>query len=451
MTSPLKDLAAATLRGTARAEVPVSGAAPLAQALARVPEGRPENVLLARAALTGLHARAGAPLMQAATPPPQSLPAAARPLPAPLWPLMRALMGTQAAFQALNDVQTRGWTLTATQGLTLHQDDTQSGRAALLWPLLDERAQSVLDAHPLHRAWAKAEAAKQWQGRLESLREAREADASAGAAQTLELWKEVDADGRRDLLDILERDLRAEDLPLLQHAEKDRSAEVQRRARMLQGHLPGPLQDELLALLPSVVVRKGQKLTFRPFDLPAALGQPKKNAYDDSDLLRLLGAVPFGLLLETLNVSGNELLKAAHQKHWALGHLLERADMLSRVSAPAVPAPEENPAENQMPRDAADLLRLLQTEGSNWSVTSELDDLARTLDPATVVPAPLPVPFVMPPAPKQLPRWQTKEEWELRQAEGHAGRQVEAEAAWRTLTETLRLRGEWVAALEAQR
>ncbi|MGX9687005.1 DUF5691 domain-containing protein [Deinococcus wulumuqiensis] len=295
---------------------------PLGEALARLQAETPEATLLARAALSGLHARASAVMERAETPPPTTLPPAEKPLPAPLWPLLRQLLNGPAFESALHDLSAREWTLSAAQVLELYA--SHPTLAAGLWPLLDERGKAVLNAHPLHKAWEKAEAQAQWEARLDALREAREADAGAGAAQTLELWKETDADGRRDLLDMLKQDILLEDLPLLQHAEKDRSAEVRRRARMLQGHLPGPLQDELLALLPQAVQVQQNKISFKPFDLPEALGKVKTGAYDDSDLHRLLGALPFELVRKTLGVQGPALATAAQKKNWALGQYIHQ-------------------------------------------------------------------------------------------------------------------------------
>lgn len=436
MTSPLKDLAATALRGTARAELPKPDSGPLGEALSRVSADTPEQLLLARAALAGLHARAGKALDTTQTPPPTTLPPAAHPLPAALWPLLRQLRNSPAFESALQDVLAKEWTLSAAQVLELdtgHQPPTTA-----LWPLLDERGKAVLDAHPLHKAWEKAEAQAQWEARLDALQEARAADPTAGAAQTLELWKETNADGRRDLLDMLERQLLPADLPLLQHAEKDRSAEVQRRARMLQGHLPGPLQDELLALLPQAVQVQQNKISFKPFDLPEALGKVKTGAYDDSDLHRLLGALPFSLLLKALDVRGEQLLQAAEKKHWQLVRQL-RAQRDRERPERAAKAPPVLKA-----GDAAAWLKSIQEKGQRDPVTFDL--LTQSLDPATEIAAPEPLPFALPLRPKDSHHSPTA--WEERQKYLHAERQAEAEAAWRTLTEILRLRREWARVLE---
>ena len=101
----LQELARVALRGTARAELPGWPASPLADALARLETANAEAALLSRAALAGLHARAGTPLGRAETPPPVTLPTAANPLPEQLWPLLRPLNETPVAALVLADVQ----------------------------------------------------------------------------------------------------------------------------------------------------------------------------------------------------------------------------------------------------------------------------------------------------------------------------------------------------------
>lgn len=440
----LKELAATALRGTARADVPPPPHTPLGEALARLQAETPEATLLARAALSGLHARAGAVMEKAETPPPATLPPAGKPLPAPLWPLLRQLLNGPAFESALHDLSAREWTLSAAQVLQLYASHpTLAG----LWPLLDERGKAVLNAHPLHKAWEKAEAQAQWEARLDALREAREADAGAGAAQTLELWKETDADGRRDLLDMLKQDILPEDLPLLQHAEKDRSAEVRRRARMLQGHLPGPLQDELLALLPQAVQVQQNKISFKPFDLPEALGKVKTGAYDDSDLHRLLGALPFELVRKTLGVQGPALATAAQKKNWALGqyiHQLAREYTRRLVAKRDLRQPQagEVPA-TTTPEQVVEWLKSIQEKGQRDPAT--LDLLTQSLDPATEIAMPEPLPLVLP---RPQGSHHPPAAWQENQQHLHAERQAEAEAAWRSLTGILRLRREWARILE---
>lgn len=441
----LKELAATALRGTARADVPPPPHTPLGEALARLQAETPEATLLARAALSGLHARAGAVMEKAETPPPATLPPAGKPLPAPLWPLLRQLLNGPAFESALHDLSAREWTLSAAQVLQLYA--SHPTLAAGLWPLLDERGKAVLNAHPLHKAWEKAEAQAQWEARLDALREAREADAGAGAAQTLELWKETDADGRRDLLDMLKQDILPEDLPLLQHAEKDRSAEVRRRARMLQGHLPGPLQDELLALLPQAVQVQQNKISFKPFDLPEALGKVKTGAYDDSDLHRLLGALPFELVRKTLGVQGPALATAAQKKNWALGqyiHQLAREYTRRLVAKRDLRQPQagEVPA-TTTPEQVVEWLKSIQEKGQHDPAT--LDLLAQSLDPATEIAMPEPLPLVLP---RPQGSHHPPAAWQENQQHLHAERQAEAEAAWRSLTGILRLRREWARILE---
>ncbi|WP_291426306.1 DUF5691 domain-containing protein [Deinococcus sp.] len=432
----LKDLAATALRGTARAELPKPDSSPLGKALARVQEGTPEQLLLARVALAGLHARAGKALDTAQTSPPTALPPATNPLPVRMRPLFVALLQSPAALMTLGSVKEQGWTLSAAQVLNLKEFIRPE-----LWPLLDERGKAILDAHPLHEAWEKAEAQAQWEARLEALWETRAADADAGAAQTLELWQESSVEKRRDLLAVIERQLLPADLPLLKHAEKDRSGEIARRVRELQGHLPGPLQDELLALLPQAVVKKGDQLKFKPFELPEALGTAKVGVYDDSDLHRLLGALPFSLLLKVLDVRGEQLLQAAEKKHWQLGRQLKVQRDRERPEREAKASPVLTA------KDAAQWFQSIQQKGQHEQVTFDL--LAQSLDPAAEIAAPEPLPFVLPPAPT-MPK-ERRLQWEENIQTQHAQRQAEAEAAWRSLTDILQLRREWAAGLEAEK
>ncbi|GHG01667.1 hypothetical protein GCM10017783_12390 [Deinococcus piscis] len=433
----LKSLAAAALRGTARSPLPALPPSPLGEALGRIQTASPEATLLARAALSGLHARAGLVLDAATVLPPVQLPPPACPLPPQLWALLPALLGTPLRSAVLDDLELGRWTLSAAQLLSLKNSGVRNLQE--LWPLLDERGQAVLDGHPLQVEWQKADAQAQWQARLHELQAVRTADPSAGAAQTLELWQAADANGRRDLLDLLEKGLLADDLPLLQHAETDRSAEVQRRVRMLQGHLPGPLQDELLALVPQVVTTKGDQLKFRPFQLPEALGTPNVGAVDDSDLHRLLGALPFSVLLGALDVRGEQLVQAAEKKSRSLGQQLraqrerERPERSAEAQAPVTAA------------DAAEWLASIQQRGQRDPAT--FGRLARQLDPTADIAVPQPLPFVMPARPASLSARQLAL-WEERQPAVHHERQAEAEAAWRSLMEVLRLRREWARALE---
>ena len=156
MSRDLNDLALIAARGTSRAELPTP-AGPLAAALAGLPGDTPEALLLSRAALLGLHARAGAPLGRASAPPPPEQPAPTRPLPPRLAALLPRLLGLDTVLtrQALEDVAARGWTLNATQLLDLTARSSEFTR--LLWTLADARARATLDLHPSHKQAQKAE------------------------------------------------------------------------------------------------------------------------------------------------------------------------------------------------------------------------------------------------------------------------------------------------------
>nr|WP_246580653.1 DUF5691 domain-containing protein [Deinococcus aestuarii] len=428
-----------------------------------------------------MHARAGAPLQRAAAPPPTPLPAPERSLPSALAALLPALVRTDPALitGALDTVAARGWTLNAAQVLALYNQSTNLART--LWTLADGRARATLEAHPLHGRARQDEEDAAWAARLEALTEQRRSDPAQAAQSLQELWAAQPADRRKVLLALVRRDLRPEDRLLLETATRDRSPEVQKTARQLLGHLPGPLQDELLALLPQAVKVSGllkKKITFGAFDLPAALGKPRAGQYDDGDLHRLLGGLPTPLILKTLRVGWDELEKAARAHHWSLANELQappppapkpldpgmaRARLRDLAGQPkvspeklleAVQALGESPdlsAETAALQTAlaARTLDLFQRAGLTWH-TRELESLLRRgLSPDLTVPPPTPLPFEMPPHPKKLPSWQTPADWEERQRQEHAGREHAALQTWRDLTDTLRLRREWRDALAA--
>lgn len=486
MSRDLRELAAVATRGTSRAELPAPAGA-LAGALASVPGDTPEALLLGRAALLGMYARAGAPLGQAAAPPPKAQPAAGRPLPPVLAALLKGLIGTDALLttQALDTVAARGWTLNAAQVLALHR--LQADLAQTLWALADLRARATLDAHPVRAQAQKAEEEAAWHAQLADLAEQRRREPAPAAQALQELWATQPADRRRDLLALVRQDLRPEDRSLLEGATRDRSPELQKQVRQLLGHLPGPLQDELLALLPQAVKVSGglkKKVTFGAFDLPAALGKPRAGQYDDSELHRLLGALPTGLILETLGLDWDELDKAVRRHHWSLAYELQ---------APTTPAPKLTLTPEAVSLDIAQarlrdlsgqpkvsgekLLEAVRALGPSPDLAAETAALqsalaARTLglfgregatsynrelalllrrhlSPDLTVPAPTSLPFELPTRPKSLPSWQTPAGWEESERQNHAAREQAALQAWRELTEALRLRREWRDAVAA--
>ena len=150
MSRDLRALAAAALRGTARAELPSPSSSALGAALARIQAETPEAALLARAAVAALHDRAGKPLQTAETPPPVPAPPAERSLPPALGGLLFrfADLSTPLARLALADVEKRGWTLGGELALRLYA--ARADLAPALWPLLDERAEDVRPG-PEHR------------------------------------------------------------------------------------------------------------------------------------------------------------------------------------------------------------------------------------------------------------------------------------------------------------
>ncbi|THF69310.1 hypothetical protein E7T06_12525 [Deinococcus sp. Arct2-2] len=485
MTRDLRDLAVVATRGTSRADLPAP-AGTLALALSSVPGETPEALLLGRAALLGLHARAGAPLQDAAGPPPTPLPAPERPVPPALSALLPALVRTDPVLttQALGALTARGWTLNAAQMLALYGQDADLARP--LWALADVRARAILTsqapAHSLYREAQKAEEEARWAAQLAALAELRGRDPAQGARALQDLWAGQPADQRKELLDLVRRDLRAEDRPLLEAATRDRSPEVQKSVRQLLGHLSGPLQDELLALLPQAVKVSGllkKKISFGAFDLPAALGKPRAGQDDDSDLHRLLGALPTPLILNTLKIGWDVLHKALRNQHWSLAYELQepqapvptpptpeaaRARLRDLMGQPkvaseqlldAVQALESSLELSLEPADvqtalATRTLELFQWEGQSWQAEELALVLRRSLSPDLTVPAPTPLPFGLPPRPKKLPSWQTPADWEEEQRRDHAYREDRALHTWRDLTHTLQLRREWRGALSTQ-
>ncbi|MFC4454491.1 DUF5691 domain-containing protein [Deinococcus sonorensis] len=482
MSRDLRELAAVALRGTSRAELPAPSGA-LASALGRVPGDTPEARMLGHAALLGLHARAGAPLLTAAAPPPAPLLAAPRPLPPELAALLSRLVHTDPllATQALDTVAARRWTLTASQALTLHTQNTDL--ALPLWRLADARAQATLDLHPLHRQAQKAEEQAAWSATIAALAEQRERDPAQAAQDLTRLWTTQPADRRKELLALVRQDLRPTDRPLLELATSDRSPELQKQARQLLGHLSGPLQDELLTLLPQAVKVSGllkKKVSFGAFDLPAALGKPRAGQHDDSDLHRLLGALPTPLILKTLRIGWDELSKAARAHHWSLPHELEapaeppaqppdlpsaRARLRDLSGQPKVGADLlleaaqtlarlTDLAAEPVPLQAALAARTLQViqrgQGGGWQARELALLLRRSLSPGLTIPSPTPLPFELPPRPKQLPTGHTPELWEERQRQAHAHGEELAFQTWRDLTSTLQLRRAWLETLAAQ-
>ena len=207
-----------------------------------------------------------------------------------------------------------------------------------------------------------------------------------------------------------------------------------------------------MTLLPQAVKKQGKGWKMTPFDLPDALGKVKVSAYDDSDHHRLFGALPFGLILETLGLEAEALILVAGKQHWSLKSQLETQWRdWQRQHLPDTPAaePTEPPAPVlSLPQQAQKLLEHIQHAGNTGLTQNDLERFARLLDPAAALPAPQPLPFVAPDAPGSLPRGWTKLEWEQQQSAHHQARQDSAEAAWRELSEVLRLRREWARELE---
>ncbi|WP_192805626.1 hypothetical protein, partial [Deinococcus wulumuqiensis] len=95
------------------------------------------------------------------------------------------------------------------------------------------------------------------------------------------------------------------------------------------------------------------------------------------------------------------------------------------------------------PEQVVEWLKSIQEKGQRDPAT--LDLLAQSLDPATEIAMPEPLPLVLP---RPQGSHHPPAAWQENQQHLHAERQAEAEAAWRSLTGILRLRREWARILE---
>ncbi|ULH16170.1 DUF5691 domain-containing protein [Deinococcus sp. KNUC1210] len=315
--SDLELLAAAARRGTARSALPEPSATALGAALAAVSRDTPEAALLARAALVGLHARAGRLPARATDTAPlfQPTEGVARSAPAAVLALLPTLMSLPPLMQELlQRAAMRGLHLPVTDArLVLEQLGTQGGDplSGTLWPVLDEVGRWLARLHPVWKRQDPAQASESVQ--LERLRrelvEAHATDPHAVTADLLTRWPTLKADERRTALNAVAGSLHPADLPLLTLAQRDRLDDVRRLARLLPARLPGPLADEVRAALQALVkLDKKGKLKVGVQDIPAALRDPapKKGVVED-ELALLLGATPVDELAALLG--GPDILR----------------------------------------------------------------------------------------------------------------------------------------------
>ena len=318
--SDLTTLAQTALRGTSRASLPAPSATPLGQVLSRVTRQTPEATLLARAALAGLHAQAGQMPLQieqelSSAPLPDSRPASGAvsallphllPHPALLSELLRGLPRTNRSLSARDAVQ------------FLLRTPLSREQAPLLWPALGEQGRWLVRQHPDRGRYdpEKRSAA----GTLDDLRrewvESHAAAPEQTAAEMLSRWPSLKADERRMALGVVASSIHPADLPILELARADKLADIRRRGHLLQGYLPGEIQDEVRAVLKSIIKPgKQNKITLLEPKLPEALGIPDPKDEQDTALSRVLGALPLPLMLEVVGVSTAKLLGAVREVH----------------------------------------------------------------------------------------------------------------------------------------
>jgi len=336
----LTRLSTAARRGTSRSGLPEPSATALGTVLAQVRRETPEATLLARAALAGLHAQAGRTFPRPGTPAP-TFTASEPSLPGP--PEAFGALLPELAQQpdvlreALTLLHQAGRRLGAAQAYPLLALNDQGGDPlrASLWPVLNEHARWLARLHPVwKRQNPETPSASLYLLRLRrELVEAHAADPEAVAADLLAHWPELKADARRVALGAVASSPHPADWPVLRLALNDRVADVQRQARLLQGHLPGEVQAAVRAALPTWFRRERGKLKVVTGEGVPALGEPDAGSTSDkladSELGRLLGALPLRDLPALLEATLPEIREALDK---APGHLGELARVRRKVT-----------------------------------------------------------------------------------------------------------------------
>jgi Family of unknown function (DUF5691) len=304
----LSELAAASLRGTARSGLPAPLPTPLGRSLARVVAPTPESTLLLRAGLAGLHALAGQPPAQAAAEADPVLPPGPRPAPPALAELLPELAEHLNVLTELIDFLAAAGQTLGPREFWLLRD---SRLPVKLWDVLDERARWLAHQNPAWRGLDPGRYSKDVRVRLlrAEVLESHAAEPERVAAELLTRWPDFRADERRAVLEGIAASLHPADLPLLALAQSDKLKDVQKIARQLAAHLPGEIQDSVIAALKaSVKVSSKGTPKFLAVDLPAVLGSLDLKDMYDTATARLVGALPFPVLLSALGVTPAGLL-----------------------------------------------------------------------------------------------------------------------------------------------
>lgn len=337
--SELQSLAATALRGTARAALPDPGPSPLGRVLAQVNRATPEETLLARAALAGLHAAAGQTPGKPSAPAPRFVPSEPPVPPAP--PAFVALLGPlvqqpELLPEALLLLAGTAFRLRAEAALPLLSLDVQ-GTSLPLWPVLDEHARWLVRLNPDWRRHDLDTPAPSV--RLRRLRRAwteAHAEDPAGTAQALQAeWTTLKADERRAALEALAFTPHPADVPLLELARQDRVADIRFQAEALGVNLPGPTADAFRAALRSRLSRsrKGVLKLVDGGSVNAPVGSP----WEDLDTARLLPMTSIEKAAAWLEVAPGELIGAMQRTgtggagHW--GWMVALRQSLSHFGA----------------------------------------------------------------------------------------------------------------------
>ncbi len=297
-TDDLQALTAAARRGTSRGGLPGASAGSLGQALAQVDRETPEATLLA-----GLYAQAGRAPGLPSAPAPQFVAygPVAPPVPDALDGLLPALtQAPEVLREALSLLAPTGKRLNAVQARPLLALNDSGGDPlrGTLWPALGEHARWLARLHPI---WKRQDPdtlppSVQLSHLRRELVEAHAADPETVAADLTARWPSLKADERRVALNAVAGSLHPADLPVVQLAMNDKLPDLRRQARLLQGHLPGEVQDAVRAVLPTWFRRERGRAKLLRGEYVAALGEVDTGTTADNELGRLLGALPLAEL-----------------------------------------------------------------------------------------------------------------------------------------------------------